>query len=156
MARSKLLTPELTAKVVEVLREGNYANTAITVVGIHKDTYYEWLKKGEAGEDGYVDFFEAVEAASAEAEREALAVVRRGNEGWQSSAWFLERRFPSRFAKREPDYDLKTKQLRRDLKKTKIENDTLEQKLDMLKAGKNPDGETITVVIPGALARDGE
>lgn len=154
-ARSKL-SPEMTTRIVEILREGNYANTACAIVGIHKDTYYEWLKKGAAGTEPYVDFFEAVECASAEAEREALKVVRSGVMGWQGSGWFLERRFPAKYALREPDYDLKTKKLRVELKRACVEVQTLKEKLKMLQAGKNPDGETITVVIPDSLRRDGE
>jgi transposase len=156
MAPKSKLTPELTAAVVEILREGNYADTAIAIVGIHKSTYYEWIKKGNEGVEAFVAFAEAVEQASAEAEREALRVVRSGCKGWEGSGWFLERRFPAKYAKREPDYDTKTKQLISNLKRSEVETATLEQKLEMLKAGQNPDGETITVVIPSSLKRDGE
>lgn len=154
-ARSKF-APELTARLVEILREGNYVETACAIVGIHKDTYYEWRKRGEAGEAGYVEFLDQITRASAEAERAALAVIRSAVNNWQSSSWFLERRFPAKFALREPDYDLKTKKLRVELKRACVEVQTLKEKLKLLQAGKNPDGETITVIIPDSLKRDSE
>lgn len=96
------LTPELQAKIVTLMRDGNYVETAAACVGINKETLYAWLKKGARGEGGkFKDFSNAVEKAQAEAERRDVQNI--GNaaaEGaWQASAWRLERKFPKRWGR---------------------------------------------------------
>lgn len=156
MGRPTKLTPETQAVIIEALENGNYAETAATLGGISHDTFYTWIRKGEDGVEPYAAFADATKRASAKAEAASLASVRAQSDSWQASAWFLERRFPAKYAKREPDYDLKTKQLKSDLAKSKIEIETLKAKLELLKTGHDPDAQNITVVIPEALRRDGE
>jgi transposase len=158
MGRPSKLTAEVQSVIVEALEKGAYLETAATLAGIGKRTVFEWIERGEADDDvePYAEFARLTKEASAKAEVASLETVRAMPQGWQAQAWFLERRFPSRYAKREPDYDLKTKQLMADLAKSELECDTLKQKLDMLKAGLNPDGQVINVLIPDALRRDGE
>jgi hypothetical protein len=62
--------------------------------------------------------------------------------GWQGSAWFLERRYPAKWGKRDPDHSTKTKLLEAEL-------ETAKAKLELLKAGHDPDGETVTVIRRG-------
>lgn len=104
--RPRAITPKVQAKILTLLRGGNYLSTACLASGIDPDTFYYWRKLAESGEkhaQRYVDFFGACQAVSAEAEAESLSTVRTGDQGWQGPAWFLARRFPKRWGKRREE-----------------------------------------------------
>jgi hypothetical protein len=151
MGRPTKLTPAIQKKICDGLRNGLYADSAAILGGICEDTYYEWIKRGEAGDEPYASFSEAVKEATAEAEQNALADVKMGRTGkddpphWTSAAWFLERRFPSKYGRRDPDHGLKTKAL-------ELEVETLRAKLKLLEAGQNPDGSGVAFIVPGFVA----
>lgn len=107
MGRKSKLTPELQARIVDVLAAGNYIEAACDFVGINPDTYHEWIKRGERGnakdrEGGYTDFSDAVKKARAQAEIGSVARIRKaGMDGeWQADAWYLERSHPDRWGRR--------------------------------------------------------
>ncbi len=65
------LTPELMETVVADVEAGHYLETVATANGIHRDSLYEWLKRGERRKDGdeiYTAFSDAVRRAQARAE----------------------------------------------------------------------------------------
>lgn len=103
MGRPTDCTPEVIERVVQALRLGHYADTAAAYGGISESTYYLWLKRGAAGEQPYSDFSEAVKEATAAAEMRALARIRQAADGgtWQAAAWYLERRLPGKWGRRE-------------------------------------------------------
>lgn len=99
--RPAVLTPKAQRKIVDLLVQGNYLSTACSVAGISVQTFNYWRRLFEDGAEHaqiYADFFAAVKAAGAVAEAESLGRVRAGVMGWQGSAWFLERRFPQKWA----------------------------------------------------------
>src|SRR5689334_19223685 len=104
------LTPELTTRIVDLVRAGNYIETAAKAAGIHKSTYYSWLRRGEEAaeaesrdepvtdeEAAFVDFYRQVSQAEGQAEADALAAVREADKGWQAHMTYLERRFANRW-----------------------------------------------------------
>ena len=94
------LAPELQEKILLHLRLGAYVETAAACAGIHKDTFYEWMKKGARGQQPYVAFAEAVTRAVAESESRDLATVLKASvKYWQAAAWRLERRFPEKYGR---------------------------------------------------------
>lgn len=96
------LTPELQNKLCGLLRAGNYMQTAARLCGVDPVTIWRWMQRAETQKTGPLrDFYDAVIKAGAYAEAHALLKVRRGDRNWQSSAWYLERRFPGRFGRRE-------------------------------------------------------
>lgn len=98
MGRPSKLTPALQERFVDHVRQGHYIETVCGVVGIHKSSYYLWMEKGEAGEQPYSDFYDAIKSAESAAEAEALeGILTHGAETWQALAWFLERRHPKRW-----------------------------------------------------------
>lgn len=98
--RKTKLTPELQKKLLAFLRAGNYVETACRCCGLHKDTFYEWLKKAERGDKRYVEFAAAVEQAIAESEARDLNTIGMASRTqWQAAAWRLERRYPDRFGR---------------------------------------------------------
>lgn len=104
MGRKTILTKDLIDRICTSIREGNYKNVACQAVGIGESTFYSWLAKGEANKAGlYVEFVEAIKKAEAQAEQAHVGVIKdAANSGiWQASAWYLERKHPDRWAKRE-------------------------------------------------------
>jgi len=89
--------------VADAIRGGNYANVAAQYAGIGESTYYEWLQRGREGESPFAEFAEAIKEAEAQAEVRNMALIQQAAQAgtWQASAWYLERRYPSRYGRRE-------------------------------------------------------
>ena len=75
------------------------------MAGISKSTFYGWLKKAEEGDDRFLEFSDAVKKARAESEGAHIMNIRKAadNGVWQASAWFLERSYPGKWGKKNPD-----------------------------------------------------
>jgi hypothetical protein len=90
---------------LKALAAGNFLSTAAQLAGLSKQTVYNWIRRGEAGEHPYDRFVDAYQKASAVAEVAAVAAIRAagaaGPEYWLASQTFLERRFPDRWARRQ-------------------------------------------------------
>jgi len=98
------LTQELLEQIAHDVGEGNYITTVCQAYGISKFTYYDWRKKGKAGRSGlFKAFYDATEAAVAQAEQHYVGVIKdAANSGtWTAAAWWLERRYPERWGKRD-------------------------------------------------------
>jgi hypothetical protein len=100
--RKTKLTPELQEEVVKRIRAGNYIQVACEAVGISHTTYFNWIKKGEEGKRPYVEFLEAVKKAESEAQVNYVATVAsHARDQWQAAAWWLERRFPDKWGRKD-------------------------------------------------------
>ncbi len=86
-------TPEVVAKIAEAVAIGLTDEEASLLVGIDPDTMTEWRKDPE--------FSEAIEKATAERLLTRLERIEAGEQGWQGTAWALERLYPQRFARPE-------------------------------------------------------
>ncbi len=107
MPRPSKLTPETQATICDALEKGNYRATAAASAGIHRNTLIDWEKRGEAGEEPYVDFLTAMQMAEAKAEMALVEEIRhaepgipnvRGADLWQAKAWMLERRYGGKWS----------------------------------------------------------
>ena len=87
MARPSKLTPERSARILDLLRAGNTRQTAAQASGIDPGTLSGYVSR-------FPDFATAVKEAESEAESRHVANIAgaaaRGS--WQASAWWLERR----------------------------------------------------------------
>lgn len=113
--RPTKLTPQRQEELLKNFRLGCYREVAAQAAGIAVATLYGWLSRGKearnARESGafvkkservYLDFLEAVEKAEALAESRMLATVQaKAPKDWKAAAWFLERRYPERYARVE-------------------------------------------------------
>jgi transposase len=91
---------------LEAVGEGNYIETAAKLAGLSKQSVYDWLKRGHAGEPAYKAFADAVEKAEARAEAAMVANVRKAShlpQFWAAGMTVLERRHPERWGKRQDD-----------------------------------------------------
>lgn len=105
--RPTKLSKKIQDNLVGALQRGNYITVACAFVGIHKDTFYEWLRRGErAGtrDAKFSDFSDAVKKAQAQAEVRDLAAIDEAAKhpsSWQAAAWKLERKYPDRWGRKE-------------------------------------------------------
>lgn len=113
MARPTKLDETRVKNIVELIRAGNYSETAAQAAGISPATFYNWMNEGRearnkknklnAREKSCLEFLEAVEKARGEAEARAVAIVTRAamDGTWQAAAWYLERTQPDRYGRRQ-------------------------------------------------------
>ena len=125
--RPTKLTPQIIDEIEYLVGGGNYISTACQAVGINHQTYYNWLERGEKGEEPYFAFVEALKRAEAKAEAARVARVEAagigGNlmrkktitkpdgtviedEQWSQPQWLadmthLERRHPDRWGRKD-------------------------------------------------------
>jgi hypothetical protein len=86
-------TPEMVATIAAAIASGLTDREAGIIAGIRHDTMTEWRKDPE--------FSEAIEKATAERLLFRLERIEAGEQGWQGTAWALERLYPHRFARPE-------------------------------------------------------
>ena len=81
---------------------------ALDFASIAKQTYYNWLKRADAGDPNAKAFADAVRKARAGAVREHLGNIRAAGKNpqqWTASGWFLERSFPEQYGRRTEQSD---------------------------------------------------
>lgn len=107
--RKPKLTKELIKKATDIIRMGNYTETACEYLGIHKSTWYKWLSAGEKANSGLKrEFFDAIKKAEAEAQIRNLGIIQQAaKENWQAAAWYLERKFPDQWGKKKYEVEHK-------------------------------------------------
>lgn len=102
VGRPTKLTTEIQERIVELLKAGNYVETACAVVGIGRTTFYDWLKKAEKSTraNRYTRFRDAVRQAEAWAEARFVSIISKSAEkNWTAGAWWLERKYPERWSR---------------------------------------------------------
>lgn len=95
-------TPELTAKAVELVKDGFTYAALAAGLGISEDTLYLWFRKAKQEQaQPYLNFYNAVKVSEAELLSECLKAVKASmRAGDAKSAFFmLERRFSSDYGK---------------------------------------------------------
>jgi hypothetical protein len=102
VARPTKLTPEVRERVADAIGLGAYAEQAARAAGISPSTYYDWLRRGEAGEEPFSEFSETIRVREAQAEVDAIRVIRQAADGgdWRAAGHYLERRHPERWGRR--------------------------------------------------------
>jgi hypothetical protein len=112
LGRPVELTPDLVVKAASLAGEMFYVETASALLGISKDTFYRWIRRGsrerrrrERGlepipdETSFMDFSDAIQKAMAEGEQGCLSRIKAASaSSWQSAAWLLERAHPERWS----------------------------------------------------------
>ena len=103
--RPEKITPELTEAISEDIAKGYSYDQAALNNGIAASTFFRWMLKGKQpeAEPAYRNFALSVADASLFSEPEALQLIRSSakiDRNWKAAAWFLERRFPEKYAKK--------------------------------------------------------
>jgi hypothetical protein len=89
-------TPELESRLLDAIRAGNTVRAACHYAGIGVQTIADWQRR-------FRDFRDALEKAEADAEVRMVAEISQAarNGTWQAAAWWLERRRPDDYGRRE-------------------------------------------------------
>jgi hypothetical protein len=89
-------TPEREQRLLDALRAGNTRKAACHYAGISEEALARWLRAS-------VDFVDAVQKAESDAEVRMVAEIAQAARGstWQAAAWWLERRRPDDFGRRD-------------------------------------------------------
>lgn len=109
--RPTKLTDETAARIVQVVRAGNYLQVAAQFAGVGRSTLQGWLQRGRVAqaaadrgetidpvERRYLDFLGAVSQAEVNAEVVAATAWRsRVTEDWRAARDFLRYRVPDRW-----------------------------------------------------------
>ena len=100
--RPTKIGPEVTERILMMIRAGNYLETAAAHAGIAKVTLFDWLRRGGRESSGvYREFRDAVDKALADAEiHDVLLIGKACEKQWQAAAWRLERKFPGRWGRK--------------------------------------------------------
>jgi len=102
MSRTTILSEVIQDAMAEAIRNGNYASTAADACGIGRSTHYEWMDKGEQGIEPYAEYADTIKKAEAEAEMNAIQNIQtHAAENWTASAWYLERKFPEKWGRKD-------------------------------------------------------
>ena len=101
--RPSKLTPEVQEAICSALSDGNTRKDSAAVAGTTYKSFGVWMRKGRAEPDGeYGAFRAAVKKAEAEAVTRNVGIIKTAAETtWTAAAWWLERRRPADFGKRE-------------------------------------------------------
>lgn len=76
-------------------------DAACAAVGIHRDSFFEWMKRGRIEESGvYREFSDTIKKHWLMRKIPWLPGIRNaGSLQWQAMAWLLERRFRERWGR---------------------------------------------------------
>lgn len=121
MGRPDKLEPHRAERIIELLRAGNFRETAARASGVHDATFHRWMERGEkaqedfdrqlrehpdreptieASEQKYRDFRKACIEAETHAELDMVARFQLGAvKDWKAAENFLSRRYKDRWAK---------------------------------------------------------
>jgi len=97
------LTPELLARIVDLVRSGSYVDIALLSCGVDMETQKQWMELAEGNNKSiYYQLREGIKRAEAEAEARNVAIVQRAaGEDWRAAQWWLENHYPSRWARQK-------------------------------------------------------
>ena len=108
------LNDEIIENAGKIIGMGHYITTCCQHLGIRRSTFYNWLTWGkERPKSKYGKFAKRIEKAEAEFILRTFGKIQQigiDQNNWQALAWCLERRWPERYAKRDPNALQQTQQ----------------------------------------------
>jgi hypothetical protein len=99
VARPTKLTPDVQQDLVYALSEGAAIAHACDYAGISERTYYDWMARGEAGEEAFAQFLQTITRARGRGVLRHLGTISRASEAgsWQAAGWLLQHRYPQEY-----------------------------------------------------------
>lgn len=141
--RKTRCTPKMAQAIADHIAMGMSTSDAAALAGIHRDTFYRWMKRGarafkrmqkapgqevQAQEAPFLAFYRLVQQAIPRRKQALLAQIQqaaREPQHWQAAAWLLERLHPEEFGRR----DRLTLEWRREAERLGIDADAAYQQL---------------------------
>ena len=91
MGRPTKLDDKLTIEICKLIELGVSPPVAAECCGITKQSFYNWMEKGEAAKSGkHKDFFDKIEQSKAVAVKECIVDIKNSKD-WKAKAWLVER-----------------------------------------------------------------
>lgn len=102
--RKTKLTYEMVDRAVALKKDGLCNDDIIKALGVHKSTFYRWLKDGEEARAGSVKraLCDQLKKAEVDYKKNLLVTIRNASmrpQHWTAAAWLLERKYPLEFGK---------------------------------------------------------
>ena len=111
MAETKC-TPERIEAICDYIKLGMSIADIADLVGIRRETYHNWIRRGESGEEPYLTFLTAVTRARPHFKLFHVNNINRiakerkdDGVSLRASQFMLERKFPDEFGKGQRDDD---------------------------------------------------
>lgn len=106
MGRKAKFSKALVEEICKHIADGLNSKDAVLLSGIREETYYRWLNRDDKDnnltDEEYSLLSESVKKAEAERKKFFVGRIKAASyEQWQAAAWYLERRHPEEFAKKE-------------------------------------------------------
>lgn len=80
--------------ILAAIEEGSSDRAAAALGGISPGTFYDWLRRGKAGEEPFATFELLARAAKARREQQRVKVIEDASKtDWRAAAWLLERSY---------------------------------------------------------------
>jgi len=102
--KDKRYSPEVIAALEKALNTGLSNAEACAVACIGETTFYRWMLEGENAQEGTLkrEFWKRIKKATTDViGRNVAQIQKAGNQSWQACAWWLERRYPDTWGRRE-------------------------------------------------------
>ena len=103
MGMKTKLNHDLIKQIAKMVELGTPATYVAQAVDVDRTTWYKWLQRGEKDKSGiYFDLFNAVKKAEGRAIQRNVSIIQKAAiNNWQAAAWWLERRYPKEFGRKE-------------------------------------------------------
>lgn len=109
MGRPTKLTPVTQKRITDLIRKGVPRERAARLAGVVPSTFHLWMQKGDAGEEGYSEFPEAIRMAEDLLIERAVGSITDIFEGQgyepstrlNAAKFILSHRFPGEFSTRQ-------------------------------------------------------
>ncbi len=104
MGRPSKFNPTLAASIAEDIAQLVPYTIVAEAHQVDRKTLYNWINQGfkeiQEGKKNtkLAQFFNTIKKSQCIAVKELLNEIKKGEKGWQSRAWILERRFPLEFS----------------------------------------------------------
>lgn len=96
------VTDELIDRMTQLIRTGVPPSVAAGVCGLSRHTFYHWSSEKAKPGPAYERFRQAIKRAEDEAHAARVArVIQASAESWQAAAWYLERRYPEVWGRKD-------------------------------------------------------
>lgn len=91
MGRPTKLDDKLTIEICKLIELGVSPPVAAECCGITKQSFYNWMERGEEAKTGkHRDFFDKIEQSKAIAVKECIVDIKNSKD-WKAKAWLVER-----------------------------------------------------------------
>lgn len=105
VGRPTKLDESIIERICTHIREGNFLEVACAYEGIHKQSYYNWMKIGSKSDDPESlekIFFDSIKEAEAASIMDMNARMRKHENGsWRPLAWRMQTRYQDKYGKHE-------------------------------------------------------